>query len=124
MLLLSATVSFSQGNKRDSVIEITIGDEMIFDECCIRETHLEKDTATLHLDIKDYKKQITNLNQRLSDALVIQTDQHEQTTLTQKQLGLAQSALTKQTNLKIIYRSITFVLIPIALLEGYLLLHK
>lgn len=66
--LLSSTASYGQG--KDSV-KTAVDDLVILGECCIRQTGLEKDTATMAFENrkcedlnKNYERQICNLEEQ------------------------------------------------------------
>ncbi len=114
--------SFAQGS-RDSLVQIPVSDYLIFTECCINESQLEKDTATLNKNISDYKLSISDYRQQLFNNSQIIRDQTSQISLTKNQLTLTEKNLKTETKLKLVYRNMVIIFTPIALIGGILLGH-
>lgn len=123
LLSLSAIASFAQ-KERDSLVQLKISEYRIFEECCIREDGLEKDTSRLLKDIGDLKLQIKAKQQEQLDDRQIAQQQSVQMLLTKDQLQKTEKAYAYETKIKLRYKKFIIVLTPAAFLIGAYLGHQ
>lgn len=119
MLLTASTIA-----QTDSLTTISTNKLRFFVGCFYKQKALEKDTAFLLSEIKEYKHQIDLHKSEEANLKAISTQKDSQIFLLQKQISVDDGAIVKLSKRNVFLKRFTFVITPITFIGGGILSYK